>query len=76
MAGEDEPTLAADKQEQDIEHIRRRLDMLDQRLDNVDSVLTAVVERVMSQPLTLNMLCPRCGKNIEISVIGTEKPTR
>ena len=49
--------------------------MLDQRLDNIDSMVTAVAERVMSQPIALNITCPNCGKNIEITIIGSEKPT-
>ncbi len=75
MAEEDRPNVANEGQELNIERIKRRLDMLDQRLDNIDSVVTAVVERVMSQPITLNTICPRCGKNIEISIIGSFKPT-
>ena len=64
------------EQATDIEHIKKRLDMLDQRLDNIDSVVTAVAERVMSQPITLNITCPSCGRNIEVAIIGSEKPTR
>jgi len=60
----------------DIERLKERLDMLDQRLDNIDSMITAVAERVMSQPVTLNITCPQCGKNIEIAIIGDEKPQR
>ena len=60
----------------DIERLKERLDMLDQRLDNIDSMITAVAERVMSQPVTLNITCPQCGKNIEIAIIGDEKPKR
>ena len=56
--------------------MRELLDMLDQRLDNIDSVVTAVVERVMSQPVTLNITCPHCGKNVEITMIGKGKPTK
>jgi len=58
----------------DIERVKRRLDMLDQRLDNIDSMVTAVAERIMNQPVTLNITCPYCGKNIEITIIGSEKP--
>ena len=58
----------------DVEQVKRRLDMLDQRLDNIDSMVTAVAERVMNQPITLNITCPYCGKNIEITLIGSEKP--
>ena len=60
----------------DIEHIKKRLDMLDQRLDNIDSVVTAVAERVMQQPVTLNVICSNCGHNIEISLIGIGKPRK
>jgi hypothetical protein len=60
----------------DIERLKKHLDMLDQRLDNIDSMVTAVAERVMSQPITLNMVCPHCNRNLEIAVIGKEKPTR
>ena len=58
-----------------ILNIQRRLDMLDQRLDNIDSVVTAVAERVVNQPLTMNVTCPSCGKNIEIAIIGSKRPT-
>ncbi len=61
---------------QEIQHIKQRLDMFDQRLDNIDSMVTAVAERVMSQLVTLNITCPNCGKDIEIAIIGSQKPTR
>ena len=76
MADEDKLGVVAEEQAPDIEHIKKRLDMLDQRLDNIDSVVTALVERVMSQPITFNITCPSCGKNIEIAIIGSEKPKR
>ena len=66
--------LVNQEQTLDIEHVKRRLDMLDQRLDNIDSMVTAVAERIMSQPITLNITCPNCGRNIEITLIGSEKP--
>ncbi|MFC2069005.1 hypothetical protein ACFLTP_08405 [Chloroflexota bacterium] len=58
----------------DIVRVKERLDMLDQRLDNIDSVVTAVVERIMKQPVTLSLACPHCAKNVEIAIIGTNKP--
>ena len=76
MTEENKPSVTAEEQATDIEHIKKRLDMLDQRLDNIDSVVTAVVERVMSQPITLNITCPHCGKNMEIAIIGKERPTK
>ncbi len=74
MAENNKSNLVNQEQTLDIEHVKRRLDMLDQRLDNIDSMVTAVAERVMSQPITLNITCPYCGKNIEITIIGSEKP--
>jgi len=68
-----EPNLV--DQELEVQDIKRRLDMLDQRLDNIDSMVTAVAERIMNQPVTLNAICPNCGKNIEIAIIGSGKPT-
>jgi hypothetical protein len=59
-----------------IQKLEDRIDALDRRLDNIDSMVTAVAERVMSRPLTLNVTCPHCGKGMEIALIGTEKPTR
>jgi tRNA(Ser,Leu) C12 N-acetylase TAN1 len=65
-----------EKSEPDIERIVKQLDALDKRLDNVDSIVSAVAERVMKQPITLNVTCPRCGHKIEIAIIGSEKPGR
>ncbi len=75
MAENNKSNLVNQEQTLDIEHVKRRLDMLDQRLDNIDSMVTAVAERIMNQPITLNITCPYCGKNIEITLIGSEKPT-
>lgn len=75
MATKSNPELVDQEQAADIELVKKRLDMLDQRLDNIDSMVTAVAERVMKQPITLNITCPHCGKNIEVAIIGNEKPT-
>ena len=86
MAQETEPDVVGKEEALDIikrgteeillEDIKRRLDMLDQRLDSIDSMITAVAERVMDQPVTVNITCPHCGKNIEIALLGKGKPTR
>jgi len=75
LAQENEPNVVGQEPTLDIEQIKRHLDMFDQRLDNIDSVVTAVVERVMKQPIAFNITCPHCGKNIEIAIIGSHKPT-
>ena len=76
MAENDESNLANDESAPDIEQIQKRLDMLDRRLDNVDSVVSVVAERIMKQPITFNVTCSKCGQKIEIAIIGTEKPNR
>ena len=74
MVENNKSNLINQEQALDIERVKQRLDMLDQRLDNIDSMVTAVAERVMNQPITLNITCPNCGRNIEITLIGSEKP--
>lgn len=69
-----ESKVGAKAQEQELENIKRRLGMLDRRLDDIDSMVSAVIERVMSQPITINVTCPNCGKNIDIALIGNKKP--
>ena len=46
----------------------RRLDMLDERLDNMDSIVTSLVERVMGRPLVMEVTCPNCGQTVQINV--------
>ena len=69
----DEP---AQRDQMDIKKLEEQVEALDKRLDNIDSMVTAVAERVMNRPLVLNVTCPHCGKGIEIALMGTEKPTR
>lgn len=56
-----------------MEQLEKRLEMLDQRLDNIDSVVTALVERVMRQPVTVEVTCPKCGSVVQITVVGNVK---
>jgi len=76
LAEKRESKSAAQEQALDMENIRRQLDMFDHRLDNIDSIVTAVAERLMSQPITLNITCPHCGSNVEITIIGNYKPRK
>ena len=76
MVKQDEQDPAGENATPDIERIVKRLDMLDRRLDSVDSIVSAVAERVMRQPITLNVTCSKCGQRIEIAILGTEKPSR
>lgn len=51
----------------------KRLEMLGQRLDNIDSVVTALVERVMKQPVTIEVACPKCGNVVQIMLTSSVK---
>ncbi|MFC1861166.1 hypothetical protein ACFLYL_02655 [Chloroflexota bacterium] len=75
MAEENRTGVVSQENMPEIEHIKQHLRMLDDRLDNIDSMVTAVAERIMKQPITLNLTCPCCGKRIEIALVGSEKPT-
>ena len=69
MASRDKGNLVADvNSESAIRQINRRLEMLDERLDNMDSVITSLVERVMEKPLTLEITCPKCGQAIQVNI--------
>jgi hypothetical protein len=59
----------------EIARLKQRIELLDDRLDNIDSVLTAVAERIMKQPVSISLTCPHCGKNIEVAMVGQQKPT-
>jgi hypothetical protein len=57
----------------DDNKVEHRMEMLDQRLDNLDSIVTNLVERVMHQPVNMDCTCPKCGTNIRITLTGTIK---
>jgi hypothetical protein len=56
------------KQDRDMGQLIKRLDMLDERLDNMDSIVTSLVERVMARPLVIEVTCPNCGQTVQINV--------
>ncbi len=60
---------------EELEKLKQRLELFDERLDNIDSVLTAVAERIMKQPVSIILSCPHCGKDIEVALVGQQKPT-
>jgi hypothetical protein len=70
-----ESKTITDRDLSDFERLKQRVEIMDMRLDNIDSVLTAVAERIMKQPVTINLSCPHCGKNIEVALVGQQKPT-
>jgi hypothetical protein len=56
------------KQERDIVQLIKRLDMLDDRLDNMDSIVTSLIERVMGRPLVMEVTCPNCGQTVQVHI--------
>ena len=76
LAEGNESVEVAEEQALDIQRIKKQLDMLDDRLDNIDSMVTAVAERVMSQLITITITCPHCDKDIEIAIVGSQKRRR
>ena len=54
--------------DRDMGQLIKRLDMLDERLDNLDSIVTSLIERVMGRPLLMEVTCPNCGQTVQISV--------
>jgi tetrahydromethanopterin S-methyltransferase subunit G len=55
-------------QDRDTGQLISRLDMLDERLDNLDSIVTSLIERVMGRPLVIEVTCPHCGQTVQINV--------
>lgn len=57
----------------EMEQINRRVKMLDDRLDNLDSIVTTLVQRVMEKPLTIELTCPKCSQQIEINITSSTR---
>ena len=55
----------------EIEQVIKRLDMLNHRLDSMDSVITSLVERVMGRPLAMGVTCPKCGEIIQVNITSS-----
>ena len=55
----------------EMEQVVKRLDMLDHRLDSMDSVITSLVERVMGRPLTMEITCPKCGEIVQVNITSS-----
>jgi len=66
-------TVAEVSPELAIKQVDRHLKMLEGRLDNMDSIITSLVERVMQQPLTLEISCPKCGQTIQINITSNAR---
>lgn len=57
----------------EMDQLNRRVKMLDDRLDNLDSIVTTLVQRVMEKPLTIELTCPKCSQQIEINITSSTR---
>lgn len=72
-SGDSHDPVSGVNSEATMQQVNKRLEMLDKRLDNMDSVITSLVERVMHQPLTLEVSCPKCGQSIQINITSNAR---
>lgn len=56
-----------------MQQIEKQIEMINNRLDNMDSVVTALVERIMRQPITIELTCPNCDTTIQIMLTSNVK---
>lgn len=60
-------------EEPNIEQLAKRIKMLGERLDNIDSTVTALIEQVMRRPVTIEVTCPNCGEIVQITIVGNTR---
>ncbi len=60
-------------EEPNIEQLAKRIKMLDERLDNIDSTVTALIEQVMRRPVTIEVACPNCGEIVQTTIVGNTR---
>ena len=56
-----------------MQQVDKQIEMLNNRLDNMDSIVTALVERIMKQPVTIEITCPKCDTVIQIMLTSSVK---
>ncbi len=71
--GRDRGSDSGGQSHNELEQLTRRVKMLDDRLDNLDSIVTTLVQRVMEKPLTIELTCPKCAQQIEINVTSSSR---
>ncbi len=73
LAKNDTPETADEQRAPAIERMKNRLDLLDQRLDNIDSVVSAVGERGKKKPTTFKEARSQSGQKIKNSPFRTQQ---
>ncbi len=64
----------AEKQLDKLAQMEKRLEMMYKRIDQLDTMVTTLVERVMRQPvMTIEVKCPKCGSDVHVALTGNTK---
>jgi hypothetical protein len=64
----------AEKQMDKLAHMEKRLEMMYKRIDQLDTMVSTLIERVMRQPvITIEVTCPKCGSNVHVSMSGNAR---
>lgn len=64
----------AEKQLDKLVQMERRLEMMYKRIDQLDTMVSTLIERIMRQPvITIEVTCPKCGSNVHVSLSGNAR---
>ena len=64
----------ADRQLDKLVQMEKRLEMMYKRIDQLDTMVTTLIERVMRQPvITIEVTCPKCSSNVHVSLAGNAR---
>jgi len=64
----------AEKQMDRLAQMEKRLEMMYKRIDQLDTMVSTLIERVMRQPvITIEITCPKCGSNVHVSMSGNAR---
>jgi hypothetical protein len=64
----------AEKQLDKLAQMEKRLEMMYKRIDQLDTMVSTLIERVMRQPvITIEVTCPKCGSNVHVSLTGNAR---
>ena len=64
----------AEKQLDKLLQMEKKLEMMYKRIDQLDTVVSTLIERVMREPvITIETKCPKCGSHVHVSLTGNSK---
>jgi hypothetical protein len=64
----------AEKQLDKLVQMERKLEMMYKRIDQLDTMVSTLIERVMRQPvITIEVTCPKCGSIVHVSMTGNAR---